>query len=104
MELEGLKRAFAKIEDNVLYKILVTDRHGPVRKYMRTEKKGKKHYFDVFHVAKCKYIIQSPLLMNGKVRIWLHVVSLLPDIVCECHENSTIFIENFQFQKVVSYI
>ena len=56
MELEGLKRALQKIEDNVSYHILVTDRHGPVRKYMRTERKDKQHYFDVFHVAKCQYI------------------------------------------------
>ena len=72
MELEGLKRALVKIEEgNVQYKILVTDRHGPVRKYMRTEKKGKKHYFDVFHVAKRKYILQFPISVNVNERMWL---------------------------------
>ena len=76
MELEGLKRALSNIEENnVAYKILVTDRHGPVRKYMRTEKKAKKHYFDVFHVAKCEYIIQSSISLN--VKMWLHSLTLL---------------------------
>ena len=53
MELEGLKRALQFIETNgISYDTLITDRHGQVRKYMRIEKKGKKHRFDVFHVAK----------------------------------------------------
>ena len=56
MELEGLKRALAFIEENgVSYDTLISDRHGQVRKFMRTEKKGKKHHFDVFHVAECKH-------------------------------------------------
>ena len=55
MELEGLKRALGKIEgEKIEYRALVTDRHGPVRKYMRLQKKDRQHYFDVFHVAKCE--------------------------------------------------
>ena len=43
MELEGLKQALVKIEEgNEEYKILVTDWHGPVPKYMRTENKNNK--------------------------------------------------------------
>ena len=57
MELEGLKRALQFIETNgISYDTLITDRHGQVRKYMRIEKKGKKHRFDVFHVAKGNWL------------------------------------------------
>ena len=32
-------------------RILVTDRHGIIKKYMRTEHADKSHYFDVWHLV-----------------------------------------------------
>lgn len=53
MELEGLKRGLQRLEDAGLHvQTLVTDRHGMVKKFMRTEHHDKKHYFDVWHMAK----------------------------------------------------
>ena len=55
MELEGLKRCLQLLDsEHLLNNTLVTDRHGPLRKFMQTERKETKHLFDVFHVAKCK--------------------------------------------------
>lgn len=45
MELGGLRRGIQI--DNI-----ITDRHGMVRKFMRTEHPDKHHYFDVWHVDK----------------------------------------------------
>ena len=60
MELDGLQRCLKVLDESkVSCTTLVTDRHGPVRKFMRTEKKETKHFFDVFHVAKCKQTISS---------------------------------------------
>ena len=53
MELEGLKRGLRRVEEaGIEIEALVTDRHGMVKKYMRTEHQDKKHYFDVWHLAK----------------------------------------------------
>lgn len=54
MELEGLKRSLEwLIEDNGLaVSHLITDRHSSVKKFMRDEKPGIQHWFDVWHVAK----------------------------------------------------
>ena len=53
MELEGLKRELRRVEEaGIEFEALVTDRHGMVKKYMRTEHQDKKHYFDVWHLAK----------------------------------------------------
>ena len=58
MELEGLQRCLNLVDENkVVHSTLVTDRHGPIRKFMRTYKQEIKHFFDVFHVAKCKLLI-----------------------------------------------
>lgn len=55
MELEGLKRGLKRLEDAGLHvQTLVTDRHSMVKKFMRTEHHDKKHYFDVWHMAKGK--------------------------------------------------
>ena len=55
MELHGLQRCLKTLNVNaVSFQTLVTDRHGPIRKFMRTQIKEKKHFFDVFHVAKCE--------------------------------------------------
>ena len=56
MELEGLKRCLQLLDNKKLvYATLATDRHGPVRKFMREQKSRTTHLFDVFHVAKCLY-------------------------------------------------
>ncbi|XP_041367601.1 uncharacterized protein LOC121382155 isoform X2 [Gigantopelta aegis] len=53
MELEGLKRAIHYLESKgCVITELVTDRHVSVKKYMRDENKEKKHFFDVWHMAK----------------------------------------------------
>lgn len=62
MELEGLKRGIQQLEDAGLQiDNIITDRHGMVRKFMRTEHPDKNHYFDVWHVAKgrCDFIYES---------------------------------------------
>lgn len=49
MELEGLKWGLQRLEDAGLHiQTLVTDRHGMVKKFMRTEHHDKKHYFNVW--------------------------------------------------------
>ena len=54
MELEGLQRCLTMLDENkISCNALVTDRHGPVRKFMRTQKE-RKHFFGVFQIAKCK--------------------------------------------------
>ncbi|XP_052692675.1 uncharacterized protein LOC128170935 [Crassostrea angulata] len=74
MELEGLKRGLQRLEDAGLHvQTLVTDRHGMVKKFMRTEHHDKKHYFDVWHMAKG---ISKKLEANAKkrdcgdIRLW----------------------------------
>ena len=53
MELEGLKRGLRRVEEaGIEVEALVKDMHGMVKKYMRTEHPDKKHYFDVWHLAK----------------------------------------------------
>ena len=55
MELEGLKRCFKTLDDNnVDIYSLTTDRHPSVQKFMREERSVIKHYYDVWHMAKCK--------------------------------------------------
>ena len=40
MELDGLQRCLKVLDESeVSYTTLVTDRHGPVRKFVRTDKK-----------------------------------------------------------------
>ncbi|KAH9383983.1 hypothetical protein HPB48_025960 [Haemaphysalis longicornis] len=53
MELEGLKRALAFLEQNgVEVAVLVTDRHVQIKCFLRREKSNIKHEFDAWHVAK----------------------------------------------------
>ena len=53
MQLEGLKRGYQRLEDSgINVQTLVPDRHGMIKKYMRTEHADKSHYFDVWHLAK----------------------------------------------------
>lgn len=69
MELEGLKRGIQQLEDAGLQiDNIITDRHGMVRKFMRTEHPDKHHYFDVWHVAKGISKIWRLLLRKGTVQ------------------------------------
>lgn len=60
MELEGLKRTMKWVKHNKLKpQALITDRHLQVTKWIRErlEPKGITHYYDVWHVAKGKYVV-----------------------------------------------
>lgn len=72
MELEGLR--LQRLEDSGLHvQTLVADRHRMVKKLMRTEHHDKKHYLDVWHMAKG---ISKKLEANakdkdcGNIRLW----------------------------------
>ena len=59
MELEGLKRCFNVLDANrIEMDSLITDHHMSVQKYMRENRPMVKHYYDIWHMAKCKLIIQ----------------------------------------------
>lgn len=54
MEKEGLKRGIKFLYDKDLkVKVLLTDRHKQINKWLREEHQEVKHYFDIWHVAKC---------------------------------------------------
>lgn len=54
MELEGLKRCFATLEENEIeVHSLTTDRHPSVHKYMRESRPLIKHFYAVWHMSKC---------------------------------------------------
>lgn len=58
MELEGLKRALTKLDDNgVTLSDFTTDRHVQVRKYLKEERPEIKHWFDGWHLAKSKHFL-----------------------------------------------
>ena len=53
MELEGLKRALGKILDyDMSIKIMITDCHQQINKWLRETHPMIKHYYDVWHIAK----------------------------------------------------
>ena len=53
MELEGLKRSMARLQENSIeVSDFTTDRHPQVKKYMREKHPTVNHWFDVWHVAK----------------------------------------------------
>ena len=55
MELEGLKRSLAILEDAEIHLTdITTDRHVQVRKYLCENKTELNHWFDCWHVAKSK--------------------------------------------------
>ena len=57
MELAGLKRGMSFLEESgCSVDELITDRHQQVQKYMREEKSHIRHLYDVWHVAKGKFI------------------------------------------------
>ena len=53
MEKEGLERVIAFMEKNGLrIKVLVTDRHRQIDKWIRETHTDMEHYYDSWHVAK----------------------------------------------------
>jgi len=57
MEKEGLVRSLRFLEDAGLHvDVLVTDRHPQIQKYMREVKPSVMHYYDVWHVAKGRFV------------------------------------------------
>lgn len=55
MELDGLKRCLAELEEKgVTINSLTTDRHPQVEAEMKRQQKFV-HYFDTWHVVKGKY-------------------------------------------------
>lgn len=56
MELAGLKKVKAALEsEHVKVKVLITDRHPQIQKWIRDNWKTVTHYFDIWHVAKGIY-------------------------------------------------
>lgn len=52
-EKEGLKRALRYLKEAGLgVKLIVTDRHPQIQKYLREQHKDIKHYYDIWHVSK----------------------------------------------------
>ncbi|KAK3716243.1 hypothetical protein QZH41_018045 [Actinostola sp. cb2023] len=53
MELEGLKRSlYCLTTMKMKIKVLVTDRHSMIQKYLRESCPSISHYYDVWHIAK----------------------------------------------------
>ena len=60
MELEGLKRVRRCIEQRgAKVRVLVTDRHAQIQKWIREHWPDVTHYFDIWHVAKGIYTFQT---------------------------------------------
>lgn len=56
MEKEGLQRCLNFLKEYDLnVKVLVTDRHKQINKWLREKHSDVKHYYDVWHVAKGNY-------------------------------------------------
>ena len=57
MEKEGLSRGIEFLKQEGLeIKVLVTDRHKQINKWLRESHPAIKHYYDVWHVAKGSYL------------------------------------------------
>ena len=55
MEKEGLIRTMQYFKDNGLnVSVLITDQHKSIAKWIRETHPNITHYYDVWHVAKCK--------------------------------------------------
>ena len=82
MEKEGLVRAIEFLKSHGLQiGTIITDRHRQIAKYIRESLPGTIHLFDVWHVAKGKYLKCIHCIM------YKHTF-------CEC------FPEQFQFKKL----
>ena len=57
MEKEGLRRCIKVLEEHFVNIVtLVTDRHPKIIHFIQKEFGNIQHYFDVWHVAKCKFV------------------------------------------------
>lgn len=57
MEMEGLKRGLEKLKElGVALESLVTDRHVQINNYMKINHPEVNHYYDCWHVVKCKLL------------------------------------------------
>ena len=56
MEKEGLVRSIRLLKSKK-FKIetIVTDRHKQIAKWMRENMTKTNHYYDIWHMAKCKF-------------------------------------------------
>ena len=64
MELEGLKRGMQKLRDMDLeISSIVTDRHVGIANYIKEKEKDIAHYFDCWHVVKCKFLWDEILML-----------------------------------------
>ena len=58
MEKEGLVRAVNRLDkEGLKIGTFVTDRHNQITKWIREKHPEIDHRFDVWHVAKCKIIV-----------------------------------------------
>ena len=58
MEKEGLVRSVSFLKKkNFKVGILVTDRHKQIAKWVRENLPATTNYYDVWHVAKCKFTL-----------------------------------------------
>ena len=57
MEREGLERMVKHFDGILEIDTLVTDRHRQIAKWIRINMPHTKHFFDIWHVAKCMYNI-----------------------------------------------
>ena len=57
MEKEGLVRAVDHLhKQGFVIETLVTDRHKQIAKWVRENLKEADHHYDVWHLAKCKFV------------------------------------------------
>lgn len=65
MEKEGLIRCVKFFEEcGLSIDSLITDRHPAVQKWVRENLTDTNHYYDVWHVAKCKFGLDMPIIFN----------------------------------------
>ena len=75
MELAGLKRSLVVVEPYIRAKekVIVTDRHKEVQKYLREEKPNLTHYFDVWHLSKGEKLIDYKWYL-GDIKICINLL------------------------------
>ena len=57
MEREGLHRSIQYLKERDLgIKVIVTDRHTRINKWLRETHPEIQHHYDVWHIAKGRYI------------------------------------------------
>ena len=82
MELEGLRRTKEKLDaHSISVKILITDRHVQIQKWVREQWPAVTHYFDIWHVAKGQYFTFQFLQMKFKIPFEV-VRAIMHDLIC----------------------